>query len=143
MSLSDKYGLHGWTPPVSSHGVEAVPHVVDALPRETAITLPIGSQTPHTLRGCYLHGIGFFDVTNYHVGPSQTYTAISDAPLELLQAGDTLFIHYSSTPYLDKFVIGASGTVLQPIVIYGVVNGNGNLPMISGDGATTRTQLDF
>jgi hypothetical protein len=81
--------------------------------------------------------------TNYHVGPSQVYTTISDAPLELLQAGDTLFIHYRSTPYLDKFVIGASGTISQPIVVFGVTDGSGNLPMLSGDGATTRTQLDY
>ena len=75
--------------------------------------------------------------TNYHVGPSQTYTTISAAPLELLQAGDTLFIHYRATPYLDKFVIGASGSVSQPVVIFGVANGNGDLPMINGNGAIT------
>ncbi|MCO6498903.1 MAG: T9SS type A sorting domain-containing protein [Vicingus serpentipes] len=81
--------------------------------------------------------------TNYHVGPSQTYTTISAAPIELLQAGDTIFIHYKATPYSDKFVIGATGTASQPVVVYGIANGNGDLPMLSGDGATTRTQLDF
>ncbi|MCB0429663.1 MAG: right-handed parallel beta-helix repeat-containing protein [Flavobacteriales bacterium] len=84
----------------------------------------------------------FVSASTYHVGPGQTYSAISDVPLENLNAGDSVLIHYRSAPYREKFVIGAHGTAASPVVIMGV-DSAGILPVIDGDGAVTRQQLDF
>jgi hypothetical protein len=73
---------------------------------------------------------------SYHVGPSQSYANISDVPLELLSAGDTVYIHYQEVPYREKFVIHGAGTSLHPIVFCGVPSQTGALPVISGDKAT-------
>ena len=79
----------------------------------------------------------------YEVGPGKAYLNISDVPLETLTAGDTVRIFYRDTPYKEKFVLGAAGTEAKPVVILGVPNNTGSLPIIDGDGAKTRTQLDF
>ena len=81
--------------------------------------------------------------TTYKVGPGQAYQNISDVPLESLQAGDSVLIYYRATPYQEKFVIAAAGTELNPVVISGVPSENGNLPVIEGNDAITRQQLDF
>eukprot|EP01013_Petalomonas_cantuscygni_P035738 TRINITY_DN645_c0_g2_i1.p1 TRINITY_DN645_c0_g2~~TRINITY_DN645_c0_g2_i1.p1 ORF type:complete len:518 (-),score=105.52 TRINITY_DN645_c0_g2_i1:449-2002(-) len=82
--------------------------------------------------------------TDYHVGPTQTFTNINDVPLESLGAGDTLYIHYRSTPYREKFVLCAVGTSTSPLVVTGVPEvGTGKLPMIDASGATTRQSLDY
>ncbi|MCB0395701.1 MAG: T9SS type A sorting domain-containing protein [Flavobacteriales bacterium] len=80
--------------------------------------------------------------TTYHVGPGQTYTNISDVPLESLAAGDSVLIHYRAQPYAEKFVIGATGTSANPVVIMGIPSGNLK-PVITGENATTRLQLDY
>lgn len=79
----------------------------------------------------------------YSVGPGQTYANINDVPLENITAGDTLEIHWRATPYAEKFVICAQGTQANPITVTGVPNGSGDLPILTGNGATTRTQLSF
>lgn len=81
--------------------------------------------------------------TAYHVGVTFEYSNISDVPIELLKAGDTVYIHYRQEPYKEKFVIGANGTQTQPVVIHGVLSENGDLPIIDGNGAVTRTELDY
>jgi len=79
----------------------------------------------------------------YPVWPGKTYTTISNVPWESLSAGDTVLIYYNATPYKEKFVIGASGTESNPIVIRGVPSASGQLPIIEGIDATTRQQLNF
>ena len=80
----------------------------------------------------------------YSVGPGQTYTNIGDVPIENIGAGDTLEIHWRSTPYAEKFVICAQGTQANPITVTGVPNSTtGALPVLTGNGATTRTQLSY
>lgn len=79
----------------------------------------------------------------YHVGPDQPYAAIGDVAWELLGPGDAVYIHWRSSPYREKWVIGRSGTVQQPLLISGVAGPNGELPVISGQGATTRPALDY
>jgi hypothetical protein len=81
--------------------------------------------------------------TDYQVGPGQAYSNISDVPLESLQAGDKVFIHYRSTAYKEKWVITAQGTAANPIEFIGVSNPGGQKPIIDGNGATTRTALDY
>ncbi len=79
----------------------------------------------------------------YNVGPAQPYSAIGDVPLESLSAGDSVRIHYRTTHYREKWVIGAQGTATDPVVFIGVPDGSGNLPVIAGNNAITRTALDY
>lgn len=83
-----------------------------------------------------LHG------TDYDVGPSQPYTAINDVPWESLGAGDSVRIHWRSTPYAEKILVSTGGTIANPITIEGIPDA-GRLPLITGDGATTRSVLDY
>jgi hypothetical protein len=76
---------------------------------------------------------------DYHVGPGQTYANIGDVPWESLAAGDTVFIHARPTPYLEKWVLNRVGTAANPITVHGVPDANGALPIIHGEGATTRS----
>ena len=75
--------------------------------------------------------------TDYHVGPGQAYVNIGDVPWYALQAGDTVYIHYRATPYREKFLISTRGTESQWFRVLGVPGPNGELPVISGDGAVT------
>jgi hypothetical protein len=79
----------------------------------------------------------------YEVGPGKPLATISSVPWESLLAGDTVLIHWQAANYKEKWVICRQGTVSAPITIRGVPGPNGELPVIDGDGATTRTQLDF
>lgn len=81
--------------------------------------------------------------TDYHVGSGQTYASIGSVPWESLSAGDHVFIHARPTPYLEKWVINRVGTAASPITVSGVPDGNGNLPIVHGEGATTRSQLNY
>ncbi|HEX2768468.1 MAG TPA: right-handed parallel beta-helix repeat-containing protein [Geobacteraceae bacterium] len=81
--------------------------------------------------------------TDYHVGPGQTYTNIGDVAWESLLAGDTVFIHARPAPYAEKWVLNRVGTAAAPITVRGVPDANGMLPIIHGEGATTRSQLNY
>ncbi len=78
----------------------------------------------------------------YDVGPGHEYEDPSAVPWESLDAGSLVRIHWRPEPYLDKWVINSVGTQAQPIVVTGVPE-NGQLPVISGDGAKTRAELDY
>jgi len=71
------------------------------------------------------------------------YDSIGAVPLESLNPGDTVKIHYRQTPYHEKWVIARTGIQNSPIVFYGVPSGNGALPVIDGRNAVTRLQLDY
>ena len=64
-------------------------------------------------------------------------------PLEALTAGDTVLIYYRATPYKEKFVLAAVGTPTRPSTIRGVLGPNGERPILDGNGATTRAQLNY
>ncbi len=81
--------------------------------------------------------------SQHHIGPEQTYESINDFPWENLSPGDTIYIHYRSTPYKEKWVINSPGTSAQPILIKGVPGSGGQLPVIDGNGATTRQELNY
>ncbi|HEX5042263.1 MAG TPA: right-handed parallel beta-helix repeat-containing protein [Candidatus Polarisedimenticolaceae bacterium] len=81
--------------------------------------------------------------TIYDVGPGQPYAAIGDVPWEALGPGDVVQIHWRSTPYKEKWVIGRQGTAAAPIVVRGIPGPGGERPVIDGDGATTRLALDY
>ncbi len=77
----------------------------------------------------------------YHVGPGQPYTELGQAPWIDLTAGDTVLIHWRETPYASKIFLRAQGTAEQPVVIRGVPGQGGELPVISGENATTDPQF--
>lgn len=79
----------------------------------------------------------------YEVGENKEYKNISDVPLEEIKAGDTVLIYYRDEPYREKWVITATGTKENPVLFKGVPDINGKLPVIDGDGAVTRKNLNF
>jgi hypothetical protein len=79
----------------------------------------------------------------YEVGPGRPYASIGAVPWESLQAGDTVLIHWRSTPYREKWVISRQGTAAAPITVRGVPGPYGELPVVDGSGATTRPSLNF
>ena len=83
------------------------------------------------------------EAATYIVGPGETYLTPSAVPWESLQPGDLVLINWRSTPYTDKWVMCRQGTESQPIVVRGVPGPGGELPIIQGQGATTRLQLDY
>jgi parallel beta-helix repeat protein len=90
-----------------------------------------------------LMGSSIARAADYHVGPGQTYTNIGDVAWESLSSGDTVFIHARPAPYLEKWVINRQGTAAAPITVRGVADASGTLPVIQGQGATTRSQLNY
>src|SRR3954468_22697045 len=74
----------------------------------------------------------------FAVGPGQRYAAIGAVPWESLEAGDTVLIYWRTNVYHEKWVICRQGTLAAPITVRGVPGPQGELPVIDGDGATTR-----
>jgi hypothetical protein len=46
-------------------------------------------------------------------------------------------------PYKEKWVIAVRGTEQQPFTVRGIANGSGQIPIIDGNGATTRSSINF
>ncbi len=80
---------------------------------------------------------------DYHVGPNQTLTTISEVPWATLQAGDRVFIHWKETPYKEKWVINRQGDANNRIEIIGVSNAQGQQPVIDGNGAVTVSGVNY
>lgn len=72
-----------------------------------------------------------------------SYENIGDVPLESLDPGDTVRIHYRAEPYCEKWVIARSGTASENIVFQGVPGPGNELPVIDGRNATTRQELNY
>ena len=89
----------------------------------------------------FTFGDGF--ALTYSIGPEQPYENIGDVPWESLSAGDSILIHYQNSAYHEKWVICRAGTDSAPIVVTGIPNEEGKLPVIDGRDATTRSQLNF
>jgi len=81
--------------------------------------------------------------TVYAVGTGHPYATPSNVPWESLAAGDTVLIYAQAAPYHDKWVICRVGTASAPIVVRGVPDESGNLPVIDGANAVTRSALNF
>jgi len=79
----------------------------------------------------------------YEVGVGRTFTNIGDVPWENMKAGDQVLIYWQQQPYKEKWVIAVQGTEQQPFVVRGVPNQDGELPIIDGRDATTRSQINF
>lgn len=79
----------------------------------------------------------------YEVGPGKAHASLGSVPWEGLGAGDTVRIHWRSKPYREKFIVFARGTAAQPVTISGVPGPKGQLPVIDGQDASTRPQLNY
>ncbi len=73
----------------------------------------------------------------YNVGPGQPLASVGAVPWNALQAGDTVNIHWRSTPYHEKIILSRSGTASQPININGVPGPQGALPILDATNATS------
>ncbi|MBU1948452.1 MAG: polysaccharide-degrading enzyme [Candidatus Eisenbacteria bacterium] len=80
---------------------------------------------------------------SYDVGPGFAYENIGDVAWETLDPGDSVRIHYRETHYHEKWVICRQGTSEAPIVVQGIPSPGGDLPVINGMDATTRSELNF
>jgi len=81
--------------------------------------------------------------TVYAVGTGHPYATPSAVPWESLAPGDSVLIYAQAAPYHDKWVICRQGTAAAPIVVHGVPDGSGNLPVLDGANAVTRSALNF
>jgi hypothetical protein len=79
----------------------------------------------------------------FAVGPGRPYANLGDVPFESLAAGDTVRIFWRAQPYREKLMISGQGTASRPIHVCGIPGPDGQLPIIDGQDATTRSALDF
>lgn len=79
----------------------------------------------------------------YNVGPGEPLLTPSDVPWESLHAGDKVRIHWRPEPYRNKWIVYGQGTLKQPIIVEGIPGPDGQLPIIDGNNATTRKQLNY
>ena len=86
---------------------------------------------------------GGLAAATYEVGPGKPYAGIGAVPWESLQPGDLVLIHWRSTAYKEKWVICRQGTAANPITVRGVPGPAGERPVIDGNGATTRSALNY
>jgi hypothetical protein len=77
--------------------------------------------------------------TIYEIGPGKPYTAIGDLDHAALGPGDTVKIYYAT--YAEKWSITRRGTAANPIHYLGIPDGSGNLPIVTGQSATTDNQF--
>ena len=90
-----------------------------------------------------LHSAARAQANIYEVGPGKPFTSIGAVPWESLLPGDTVLIYWRSTAYKEKFVLCRQGTESAPITVRGVAGPNGELPVLDGNGATTRSVLNY
>jgi hypothetical protein len=78
----------------------------------------------------------------YDVGPGRAYGDPGEIPWESLGPSTLVRIYYRDEPYRTKWVVTTTATAEKPLVVIGVAD-NGRLPVISGDGAVTRSSLYY
>jgi len=81
------------------------------------------------------------NATDYHIGSGQKYASIGQLAWSSLVAGDTVYIHPGT--YHEKINISSRGTEASPIRVIGVLDGEGNRPVIDGANATTPSSADY
>ncbi|HAV62057.1 MAG TPA: polysaccharide-degrading enzyme, partial [Verrucomicrobiales bacterium] len=94
--------------------------------------------------GCLVSSVAAVgNAATYNVGPGQPLATPSDVAWESLAAGDVVRIHWRAAPYANKWVVNVAGTAVAPVIVQGVPGPNGELPVIDGNGATTRQALSY
>ncbi|SMB84027.1 right-handed parallel beta-helix repeat-containing protein [Deinococcus hopiensis] len=143
------------TPPVTSAAESGGTPTLSALALPVAPTFPV--PAPQTLPGpatpeltvpvdCRATGTGR-DIQVGNPVPASGAGTVQVASLgavdwNRLGPGDTVRVFWRATPYFEKFTISTGGTAAQPLRVCGVPGPGGALPVISGRGATTRTDLN-
>jgi len=79
----------------------------------------------------------------YQVGPGKTLTELDQVPWESLAPGDTVSVFYRPEPYRTKIILAVQATADRPLVLRGIAGPNGELPVIDGRDATTRSGINF
>ncbi|HWI58770.1 MAG TPA: right-handed parallel beta-helix repeat-containing protein, partial [Bacillota bacterium] len=79
----------------------------------------------------------------FEVGPGKGRAELGEVPWESLGAGDRVLIYWRTNAYQAKWVVCRQGTAEAPISIRGVPGPGGALPVIDGNGATTRSVLNY
>lgn len=79
----------------------------------------------------------------YDIGPGKEYPTPDDMPWESLSAGSLVRIFHRPEPYRNKWVLAVTGTSEDPVIVRGIPGDSGELPIISGENATTRLALDY
>lgn len=88
--------------------------------------------------------IGISHAATYNVGPAMGYLAkLSDVPWGMLKPGDIVNIHCTPGGYHEIIQISESGTAAQPIVIRGIPDNTGTLPIIDGANAVIDSHVDY
>lgn len=82
-------------------------------------------------------------LATYNVGPGLAQTSVNAVPWEKLGPGDIVRIHWRPEAYREKILISTSGTAQEPIRVIGVAGPKGELPVIDGRDATTRSAAAF
>jgi hypothetical protein len=77
----------------------------------------------------------------YEVGPGKPFARIIDCPLHDLKAGDQIHVYYQSEPYYEKFLLYGIGSEDAPIIVKGIPDLHGNMPVIDGASAVTNDQV--
>jgi hypothetical protein len=91
----------------------------------------------------WLAGLTQVEAAVYEVGPGKALSEVEAVPWETLNAGDTVKIHWRPEAYHSKWVICRQGEKDKPILIQGVPDSSGRLPVIDGRDAVTRKELNF
>jgi hypothetical protein len=126
------------TPDTAAVPVDTRPVTVDTAPVKTD-TASVGvADAPPAAINCTPGSARTFDV-----GPGHTYTKVGDVPWYDLGPGDTVRIFWRAEPYREKILISNRGTADQPIRLCGVVGPAGELPVLSGQNATSGPNLHF
>ena len=115
----------------------ASPRVADRAPGDPAAA---GPQEPLRLTACEPSGNG----RDYVVGPGAgQLPSLDRVPWDRLDAGDTVRITYSATPYRGKILASARGTEKAPLRICGIKGPNGERPIVDGSEAIARQGLGY
>ena len=87
---------------------------------------------------------------DYEVGAGKTYSTISSTPaLTGFKPGTIMRIWNTDTTganpsvYHEYYNVQNSGTATQPIIICGVADSNGNLPVLDGTNATAQSDVNI
>jgi len=110
--------------------------------------MPAYASTPNGTRPheCYVDPE--LSGADYEVGAGKTYTTISSTPaLTGFKPGTIMRIWNTDTTgsnpsvYPEYYDIQSSGTPSQPIIVCGVADANGNLPIMDGTNATAQSDV--
>ena len=82
---------------------------------------------------CLLLDLGF--AATYEFGNDKQYSNFQEFDWDRLNPGDIVNIYRKSKPYKEKLILNCSGTKNKPIVIRGVPDKDGKLPVIDASEA--------